>query len=162
MLNGNASVNRLENENKINDQLMEIRKSSHQKYMLNSNMVITDSNKNKEDTSIHGNVNSKEENESINKNDRSRVKTKAWPKGTCIVKGDSMLGHIDETRMSRKFKVKVRPFPGAKTEDIFHYFVPLLKKCWITLYFMLVPMIPWIMNRVTLSRKYYRYKNLLS
>ena len=70
---------------------MEIRKSSHQKYMLNSNMVITDSNKNKEDTSIHGNVNSKEENESINKNDRGRVKTKAWPKGTCIVKGDSML-----------------------------------------------------------------------
>ena len=128
MLNGNASVNRLENENKINDQLMEIRKSSHQKYMLNSNMVITDSNKNKEDTSIHGNVNSKEENESINKNDRGRVKTKAWPKGTCIVKGDSMLGHIDETRMSRKFKVKVRPFPGAKTEDMFHYLVLLLEK----------------------------------
>ena len=39
-----------------------------------------------------------------------------------------MLGHIDETRMSRKFKVKVRPFPGAKTEDIFHYLVPLLEK----------------------------------
>ena len=39
-----------------------------------------------------------------------------------------MLGHIDKTRMPRKFKVNVRPFPGAKTEDMFHYFVPLLEK----------------------------------
>ena len=38
-----------------------------------------------------------------------------------------MLGHIDKTRMPRKFKVNVRPFPGAKTE-MFHYFVPLLEK----------------------------------
>ena len=39
-----------------------------------------------------------------------------------------MLGHTDETRMSRKSKVKVRPIPGAKTEDMFHYLVPLLEK----------------------------------
>ena len=39
-----------------------------------------------------------------------------------------MLGHTDETRMSRKFKVKVRSFPGAKTEDMFDYLVPLLGK----------------------------------
>ena len=39
-----------------------------------------------------------------------------------------MLGHIDETRMSRTFKIKVRPFPAAKTEDMFHYLGPLLEK----------------------------------
>ena len=39
-----------------------------------------------------------------------------------------MLGHIDETRMYRKLNVKVRPFPGAKKEDIFHCLVPLLEK----------------------------------
>ena len=39
-----------------------------------------------------------------------------------------MLGHIEETQMSKKFKVKVRPFPRAKTEDMFHYLVPLLEK----------------------------------
>ena len=39
-----------------------------------------------------------------------------------------MLGHIDETRMSRKFKVKVRPFPGAKTDNMFQYLLPLLEK----------------------------------
>ena len=39
-----------------------------------------------------------------------------------------MLGHIDETRMSRKFKIKVRPIPGTKTEDIFHYILPSLAR----------------------------------
>ena len=107
-------------QNKKNDQLMEIRKSGHQEYMLNSNMVITDCDKNKDDTAIHGNINNKKANE--------RVKTKAWTKGTCLVTGGSLLGHIDETRTSRKFKVKVRLFPGAKTEDMFHYLVPLLEK----------------------------------
>ena len=53
--------------------------------MLNSNMVITDCS------------NIKEANESINNNDTNRAKTKAWPKGTCVVTGSSMLGHIDET-----------------------------------------------------------------
>ena len=90
---------------------MEIRKSRHQEHMLSSNMVITDCNKNKNDTVIHGNVNNKEKNESINNNDTDGVKTKTWPKRTCLVTGDSMLGHIHETRMSRKFKVKVRRFP---------------------------------------------------
>ena len=54
---------------KLNDQLKE--------YMLNSNMVITNCNKNKDDTVIHGDVNNKETNESINNNDKDRVETKA-------------------------------------------------------------------------------------
>ena len=87
--------------------------------MLNSNMVITDCDKNKDDTAIHGNTNNKEANESINNNDTSRVKTKAWPKGTCLVTGDSMLGRIDETRMSRKLKVKFRPFLEQKQKTSF-------------------------------------------
>ena len=73
-------------------------------------------------------LNNKEANESINNNDMGRVKTKTWLKRTCLVTGEPMLGHIDETRMSRNFKVKVRHFPGAKTEDIFHYLVSLLEK----------------------------------
>ena len=64
---------------------------------------------------------------SIN-NDMDRVKTKIWPKGTYLVAGDSMLGHTDETRMPKKFRVKVRLFPGSKTEDIFSCIVPLLEK----------------------------------
>ena len=91
-------------------------------------MVIADCDKNKNDTAIHRNIYNKEANESININDTGRVKTKAWPKGTCLVTGDSMLEHIDETRMFRKFKVKVQPFPGAKTDNMFQYLLPLLEK----------------------------------
>ena len=58
----------------------------------------------------------------------SKSKTKAWSRDTCLVTGDSMLSYIDETRMSRMFNVKVRPFPGAKTDDMFCYLVPLLGK----------------------------------
>ena len=85
---------------------MEIRTSHHQEYMLNSNMVTIDCDKNKDDTAIRRNINNKEANESINNNDTGRVKTKVWPKGKCLVTGDSMFGHIDETRMFRKFKEK--------------------------------------------------------
>ena len=91
---------------------MEVRKSRHQDYMLNSNMVITDCDKNKDDTAIHGNINNKEANESINNN---RVETKAWPKGTCLVTGESRLGHIDETRMSRKLKSKGSTFSWSNS-----------------------------------------------
>ena len=56
--------------------------------MLNSNVVTTDFNKNKDDTVIHENISNKETNESINNNDTDRVKAKAWPKGTCLVTGE--------------------------------------------------------------------------
>ena len=117
---------------------MEIKKSRHPEYMLNSNMVITNSDKNTDDTAIHGNLNNKETTESISNNNTDKVKTKKWPKMTYLVTGESMLGHIDETRMSRKFKLKVRPFPGAKTEDMFHY----LKTCQTASYLKLVQMKP--------------------
>ena len=50
--------------------------SRHQKCMLNSNTVITDCDKNKDDNAIHGNINDKEENESISNNDTGRVRQK--------------------------------------------------------------------------------------
>ena len=50
--------------------------SRHQECMLNSNTVITDCDKNKDDNAIHGNINDKEENESISNNDTGRVRQK--------------------------------------------------------------------------------------
>ena len=116
--------------------------AGHQEYMLNSNIVITDCNKNKGDTVIHRNIKNKKTNEGINNNDTNRVKTKTWPKGTFLVTEDSMFGKIDETQMSRKFNVKVRTFPGAKTEDMFHYLVPLLEKIPDCIILLVVQMMP--------------------
>ena len=50
--------------------------------MLNSNMVITDCKKNKDDNIIHGNINNKEANESTNNNDMDTVKIRTWPNRT--------------------------------------------------------------------------------
>ena len=42
-----------------------------------------------------------------------KTKTKTWPRGTCLVNGDSMLRYTDETHMSKNVNVKVRSFPGV-------------------------------------------------
>ena len=36
----------------------------------------------------------------------------SWPKGTCVVIGDSMVTGINEGNMSSKRLIKVRTFPG--------------------------------------------------
>ena len=47
---------------------------------------------------------------------------------TTLIAGDSMLYGIDEKRISKDNKVKVRFFPGAKVADMHYYLQPLLKK----------------------------------
>ena len=111
----------------LNDQLIEIIKSRHQEYISsNCNVAIDDINK---DTQIDNYSTDKKSN-SHEVVDRisSKAKTKTWPRGTYLVADDSMLSYIDEKRMPRKFNVKVRSFPGAKTDDMFYYLVPLLEK----------------------------------
>ena len=39
-----------------------------------------------------------------------------------------MLRQIDETRMSRKFNLRVRSFPRAKISDMYHYLILILNK----------------------------------
>ena len=52
-----------------------------------------------------------------------------WPSKTTLIVGDSIISGIDEKRLSRNNKlVKVRTFPGAKVQDMFHYLVPLIIK----------------------------------
>ena len=52
-----------------------------------------------------------------------------FPKGTCVIVGDSILAGINENRLSTgKHKVKVRYFLGACTGGIYNYMKPLLRK----------------------------------
>ena len=39
-----------------------------------------------------------------------------------------MLEGLDERKMSSKRVVKVRKFPGATTDDMYHYLMPLIQK----------------------------------
>ena len=54
--------------------------------------------------------------------------THYWPKGTCLIAGDSMVEGIDKRRMSSKWVIKVRKFPEATISDMYHYLIPLLEK----------------------------------
>ena len=53
---------------------------------------------------------------------------KKWPSNTILVTGDSILNNIEENRLSKKFNVKVRSFPGADICDMYDYITPLLRK----------------------------------
>ena len=136
--NISANVSQKENDvsidlnKKINDQLTEIRKSCHQEYISsNCNAAIDVSNK---DFQIDTYGADKEvtltglEPTISSKVISSKAKIKAWSRNTCLVTDDSMLSYADETRMSRKFNVKVRSFPSAKANDMFYYIMPLLEK----------------------------------
>ena len=49
-------------------------------------------------------------------------------KGTCLNVGDSMLAGVDENQLKSKKKVKLRYFPGARTDDVYDYMKLLLRK----------------------------------
>ena len=52
-----------------------------------------------------------------------------FPKGKCLIVGDSILAGIDENRLTNgKHKVKVRYFPGARTDDMYDYMKAPLRK----------------------------------
>ena len=54
-------------------------------------------------------------------------RVKAWPKGTVLIIGDSMLGGVNE-RMLKNYRVKVRSHGGAYVDDLYDFIAPLLKK----------------------------------
>ena len=61
--------------------------------------------------------------------ENTRVKNTVhiWPNGTTLITGSSILLGVNESRL-KKYKAKIRPFPGATVDDMFDYLVPLLKK----------------------------------
>ena len=52
----------------------------------------------------------------------------AWKKGTTLVIGDSMLARLRGAKLSMNKKIKVRFFPGAKTEGLQYHLITYLKK----------------------------------
>ncbi|XP_057309426.1 uncharacterized protein LOC130647547 [Hydractinia symbiolongicarpus] len=103
-------------------QLANYRKKCHSNYYSNVNVKsITTTEKNNvvlEDSFVVNNEDESKEDESVI----------PWKFGTTLVVGDSMFYGLDEQRMSALRNVKVRSFPGARVEDMFHYVKPLLQK----------------------------------
>ena len=63
------------------------------------------------------------------RNNKQSLTDHPFPKSSCLIVGDSMLAGIDKNRLKTgKHKVKVRYFPGARTDDTYDYMKPLLWK----------------------------------
>ena len=54
-------------------------------------------------------------------------RVKAWPAGTVLIIGDSMLGGVAEGKL-KNYRVKVRSHGGAYVDDLYDFIAPLLKK----------------------------------
>ena len=52
---------------------------------------------------------------------------KLWPAKTTLIIGSSIINGIQEHKL-RKYKAKIRAFPGALVDDLYDYITPLLKK----------------------------------
>ena len=50
-----------------------------------------------------------------------------WPQNTTLITGSSILMGVEENRL-KKYKTKVRAFPGAYVDDLYDYLAPLLLK----------------------------------
>ena len=70
----------------------------------------------------------------ISRNDASQMSQRdddqnnIWPKNTVLIAGDSMVGNINETTLSRRYHTKVRCFRGSTIKDMHDYLKPLIKK----------------------------------
>ena len=63
----------------------------------------------------------------VNKVDKE--KCDVWPPNTCLIVGDSILNNLDESTLSKKNSaVKIRAFPGANSNDMYSYIIPLIRK----------------------------------
>ena len=54
--------------------------------------------------------------------------THDWPKGTCLIAGNSMVEGTDERRMLSKWVIKLRKFPEATISDMHHCLITFLEK----------------------------------
>ena len=57
----------------------------------------------------------------LSKKSNQSIKAHTWPKGSCLVIGDSMLVGLHERKISSKRVAKVRKYPRAATDDMYHY-----------------------------------------
>ena len=113
----------------IDDQLQRYKIDNHNKFLYKKSCITND------DKVINENVNVNFKDDvsnytAVTKGGNMRtpfqeeIKMKhAWPNGTTVITGDSILNNLEEYRLNKRFNVKVRPFPGADVDDM-----PLLQE----------------------------------
>ena len=102
------------NQDGITEPIRGEKKTSFQTHLPDSNKPASPSRKKKRDE---------------RRTSTSRKKKKdEWPEGTVLIAGDSMIGGIRESRLTKERCVKVRTHPGATVQDMGHHLTALLRK----------------------------------
>ena len=127
-----------------NKQLSAIRKAKHAEFSAlkdpNNNNISEVNCPTKETFLSHHKSKTNDEN-SIQKNENNTTQTTGttitttktnpahiWKPGKVVAVGDSLFGGLEEKKMSRDKRIKVRTFPGAKIIDMYDYIKPILRK----------------------------------
>ena len=89
--------------------------------LIQESQILSDSNLSHkyENTTTQKLVKQQKKTEEGNKNGIKH----SWPKGKCVVIGDSIVAGIDERKMSSKRLIKVRSFQGATCSDMYHWYL---------------------------------------
>ena len=64
----------------------------------------------------------------IKKHNNIPIQINKWLTGTILIASDSICNKLDEKRLCRNNRVKVRSFPGATINDMYYNLKPLLEK----------------------------------
>ena len=100
----------LTNNNNVNNNNLNNNSYSNNKSKLMTNFNLNVVN-NEKDKDCMNQLNDLNKNYAVHK----------WKENTTLICGDSILLGVDERKMSRSGKIKVRNFPGAKVEDMFFF-----------------------------------------
>ena len=112
--NTSSIVSKKSLQNKIKNQLNLVRREYKEKFYNQETPL------NKDDL-----LNTKRKTK--NKYDRCNITENINQTKNVLIAGDSLLYGVDEQRLSNKYNVKVRCFPGATISDMFDYLKPLFK-----------------------------------
>ena len=138
-----ATNNRANNKNTNNNIVNNCNKPLTPSSTTTTNSNTNNANTNSSLNNISGNLMSLNINEESNEFEecdnaylaQQNVKEKVqvlnldqWKKGAMFIVGDWMLAGLSEVKLSRSKRIKVRNFPGGKTEDLQYHLVPYLKK----------------------------------
>ena len=135
----NRSDNKNTNNNAVNDSNKLLTRTSASTTTANNETNSVNANNSEKNTSsklipssIDEERNEFEKCENAAKQDLKEkipvLNSDQWKKGTTLIVGNSMLAGLREAKLSRSKRIKVRYFPGGKTEDLQYHLIPYLKK----------------------------------
>ena len=113
--------------NSIESQIRCYKIDKHNKYMHEKNNIEKHLNENRSITITDNNILCEVVNTPVVNNAEFNNK-RIWPADTILITGDSILNNIEESRLKKKFNVKIRAFSGANVRDMYDYLAPLLRK----------------------------------